>query len=273
MTRYAEHLADAWSEFWSTGDARAAVVIYARGVQWWDVGRGRGTEAVGPESLAAVHRAHHWSADRFGVHVRRLVAGASGAAVEFVATARDCHSWSAAPGCAFWRVDGDGRITHERWYWDWSGRQSATPSVEGHTVPGGGARDARDARDDAWYRRFATDLLRAWDASPVRVVDRSCAGDVVLDLMGRGPDGVHRGSAAVRAAMEHLDTDLVERSSRVDEVVGAGPLVAVSHLTETRTTGGPRRTTPVAQVLTLDDHDQIVSSHAYVARAWPRGRR
>lgn len=268
MTRYAEHLADAWSEFWSTGDARAAGVIYARDAQWWDVGRGRGAEAVGPDALAAVHRAQLWSADRFGVAAHRLVAGAGDVAVEFVATARGCDAWSVAPGCAFWRVDDDGRIKHERWYWDWSRRESATPSVAGHTVPGGGG-----ARDAAWYRRFATDLLRAWDASPVRVVDRFGAGDVVLDLMGRGPDGVHRGLAAVRAAMDHLDADLVERSSRVDEVVGAGPLVAVSHLTETRTTDGPRRTTPVAQVLTLDDHDRIVSSHAYVARAWPRGRR
>ena len=58
------------------------------------------------------------------------------------------------------------------------------------------------------------------------------------------------------------------------EVVGSGPLVAFTHFTEARTENGPRRITPTARVLTLDDDDRVVGDHTYLLRAWPtRGPR
>jgi hypothetical protein len=61
----------------------------------------------------------------------------------------------------------------------------------------------------------------------------------------------------------------VERSSKVGEVVGVGPVVAFTHFTDARTEAGERRTTPVARVLTLDDDERVVGDHTYLLRAWP----
>lgn len=269
MTRYAQHLADAWAEFWSAGDTRAAAVVYARDVRWWDVARGRGKEAAGRDAIVVERAAITDGADRFGLSVRRVVPAVDAVAVEFVVAARECGALVAAPACAFWRVDGDGRIAREQWFWDWSGRGPAEPSIVGHTVVGAGGE-----RGPRWYRNFATEVLAAWDASPPAMVDQYYAADVVFDTMGAGSSRVLRGADALRDAETRLEARLVERRTRVAEVVGAGPLVACAHFTEARTAEGPRRTTPVARVWTLGADNRIVSDHTYLVRAWPpRSRR
>jgi hypothetical protein len=101
------------------------------------------------------------------------------------------------------------------------------------------------------------------------MVDEHYAADVVFDTMGGAPMRCLRGAAALRAAEARLAEQLPERRTRIGEVVGSGPLVACSHFTEARTADGPRRTTPVARVLTLDADDRVVGDHTYLLRAWP----
>ena len=138
-------------------------------------------------------------------------------------------------------------------------------SLAGHAVTGG--RVARDAR---WYRQFAAELLGTWDGDPPTMVDAFYASGVVFDTMGAGPELAIHGADALRAAEQRLAEQLVERSSKVGEVVGVGPVVAFTHFTDARTEDGERRTTPVARVLTLDDDERVVSDHTYLLRAWPR---
>ena len=68
--------------------------------------------------------------------------------------------------------------------------------------------------------------------------------------MGAGPELVIRGADALRAAERRLAEQLVERSSKVGEVVGdRDRVVAFTHFTEARTSDGERRITPAARVL------------------------
>jgi hypothetical protein len=141
--------------------------------------------------------------------------------------------------------------------------------LAGHAVAGGGG-----AREPRWYRHFVAELMATWDGDPPVMVDAFYAPGVVFDTMGAGSDSVIRGADALRAAERRLAERLVERSTKVGEVIGMGPVVAFTHFTDARTEGGPRRTTPAARVLTLDDDDRVVGDHMYLLRAWPaRGSR
>jgi len=270
VTRYADHLADAWAECWSSADdAPAFALIYAREVTWWDVARGRGTEYVGHDGLAQARDAVRSVAPRVRVFVERIVAGDPWIAVEFVAVAPESGTRVGAPGCAWWRLDDDGRILREHWYWDWARRQLVHDDLAGHAVDGAGAN-----REPGWYRTFVAELMGTWDGDPPVMVDAFYADAVVFDTMGSAPELVILGSDALRAAERRLAEQLVERSSKIGEVVGMGPVVAFTHFTEARTDGGTRRTTPAARVLTLDADNRVVGDHAYVLRAWPvRGSR
>jgi hypothetical protein len=269
VTRYAEHLADAWAEFWSSRDASAVGRIYARPVAWWDVARGRGTELTGHDGVAAARDSHHAVARDLRLFVVRVIPGDAWVATEFVAVATEAGGRVGVPGCAWWRVDDDGRITREHWYWDWERRRVADETLAGH-VPRGAGGD----RGPRWYQDFASRLLATWDDDPPTMVDALYAPSVLFDTMGAGPDGVIRGAPTLRAAELRLADTLVERHSKVAEVAGSGPLVAFTHFTEARTPTGPRRTTPVARVLTVDENDLVVGDHTYLLRAWPaRARR
>jgi len=270
VTRYVDHLADAWTECWSTDDdAPAFARIYAREVIWWDVARGRGAECAGHDGLTRARVQVRDDAPRVRVFVERIVAGDPWVAVEFVAVAPESGGRVGMPGCAWWRLDDDGRIIREHWYWEWSRRRPVDDDLAGHAVAGGGG-----ARDPRWYRTFVAELMGTWDGDPPVMVDAFYAPDVVFDTMGAGPELVIRGSDALRAAERRLADQLVERSSTVGEVVGMGPVVAFTHFTEARTDGGTRRTTPAARVLTLDADDRVVGDHTYLLRAWPvRGSR
>jgi hypothetical protein len=264
VTRYVDHLADAWTECWSADDdAPAFARIYAREVAWWDVARGRGTERAGHDGLTRARDDVRVTAPRVRFFVERLVAGDPWTAVEFVAVAREPAGRVGVPGCAWWRLDDDGRITREHWYWEWTRRRPVDDSLAGHSVPGG--RVAREAR---WYRQFVAELLGTWDGDPPTMVDAFYASDVVFDTMAAGPELVIRGADALRAAERRLGEQLVERSSKVGEVVGVGPVLAFTHFTDARTEAGERRTTPVARVLTLDDDERVVGDHTYLLRAW-----
>ncbi len=269
MTRYADHLADAWSECWRSDDEPAFARIYAREVTWWDVARGRGTEYVGHDGLMQARDAVRGAAPRVRVFVERIVPGDPWIAVEFVAVAPEAGGRVGAPGCAWWRLDDDGRILREHWYWEWARRRPVDDDLAGHAVEGGGGN-----RDPRWYGSFVAELMGTWDGDPPVMVDAFYASDVVFDTMGSGPELVIRGADALRAAERRLSEQLVERSSKVGEVVGMGPVVAFTHFTEARTDGGTRRTTPAARVLTLDADDRVVGDHTYLLRAWPvRGSR
>ena len=269
MTRYVDHLADAWVECWSSDDGAPEFArIYARDVVWWDGARGRGAECTGHDALARARDEVRSAAPRVRVFVERLIAGDPWIAVEFVAVAPDGGRRVGVPGCAWWRLDDDGRITREHWYWEWARRQPVHDDLAGHAVTGGGG-----AREPRWYRTFAAELMGTWDGDPPIMVDAFYAPDVVFDTMG-APDLVIRGADALRAAERRLAEALVERSSKVGEVVGMGPVVAFTHFTEARTEHGTRRTTPVARVLTLGEDDRVVGDHTYLLRAWPvRGSR
>jgi len=113
VTRYVDHLADAWTECWSTDDdAPAFARIYAREVIWWDVARGRGAECAGHDGLTRARVQVRDDAPRVRVFVERIVAGDPWVAVEFVAVAPESGGRVGMPGCAWWRLDDDGRITH-----------------------------------------------------------------------------------------------------------------------------------------------------------------
>jgi hypothetical protein len=269
VTRYVEHVADAWAEFWSSDDERAATILYARTTEWWDVRRGRATDVKGRGAVLDVRRAWRAHAERFAVHVTRLVPDEDAVAVEFVAVASECGAPVATPGCAWWQLDDDGRIVREHWFWDWRARAPAESSLAGHVVRGSGGQ-----RDGPWYRAFVHDVLETWDRSPPEMVDAFYADAVVFDEMGTGPEGVIRGATALRAAEALLAERLVDRRSTIGDVAGAGPLVGCTHFTVARALDGPRRTTPIARVWTLDDDDRIVSDHAYLLPAWtPAGGR
>jgi hypothetical protein len=265
VTRYVEHLADAWCEYWSTDDdAPALARIYAREVLWWDVARGRGTECTGHDGLITARAAVRAAAPRVRLYVERLVPGDPWVAVELVAVAPEAGGRVGVPGCAWWRLDDDGRIIREHWYWEWARRRPVEDSLAGHAVAGG-----RLIREPRWYRQFVAELLGTWDGDPPTMVDAFYASDIVFDTMGAGPELVIRGADALRAAERRLGEQLVERSSKVGEVIGVGSLVAFTHYTDARTEGGERRTTPVARVLTLDDDERVVGDHTYLLRAWP----
>jgi hypothetical protein len=266
VTRYVDHLADAWAESWSSDDAPAFARIYAREVVWWDVARGRGAEHVGHEGLAGARDDVRAGAPRVRIFVERLVAGDPWIAVEFVAVAPESGRRVGVPGCAWWRLDDDGRITREHWYWEWRRRRTVDDSLAGHTMTGGEV--TREAR---WYRTFVAELLGTWDGDPPTMVDAFYASNLVFDTMGAGPELVFRGADALRSAERRLGEQLVERSSTVGEVVGVGPIVAFTHFTDARTERGERRTTPVARVLTLDDDERVLGDHTYLLRAWPKG--
>jgi hypothetical protein len=269
VTRYVDHLADAWCECWSADDAPAFARIYAREVVWWDVARGRGAACIGHDGLSRARDEVRAGAPRVRVFVERVVAGDPWVAVEFVAVAPEPGGRVGVPGCAWWRLDDDGRIIREHWYWEWARRRPVDDDLAGHAVAGSGG-----ARDPHWYRSFVAELMGTWDGDPPTMVDAFYAPDVVFDTMGGGPDLVIRGAGALRAAEHRLAEQLVERSSKVGEVVGRGPVVAFTHLTDARTDGGPIRTTPAARVLTLDEDDHVVGDHTYLLRAWrARGAR
>ena len=263
MTRYVDHLADAWTECWSTDDAPEFARIYAREAGWWDVARGRGTDLAGHYGLTRARDAVRTAAPRVRFFVERLLSGDPWVAVEFVAVAPEPGSRVGVPGCAWWRLDDDGRIIREHWYWEWARRRLVEDSLAGHSVAGG-----RVAREPRWYRQFVAELLGTWDGDPPTMVDAFYASEVVFDTMGAGPELVIRGADALRAAERRLGDQLVERSSKVGEVVGVGPLVAFTHFTEARTADGERRIIPVARVLTLDDDERVVGDHTYLLRAW-----
>jgi len=264
VTRYAEHLADAWVECWSTDDDPAFARIYTRDVVWWDVARGRGTESTGHDGLMRARDAVRAAAPRVRLFVERLVVGDPWVAMEFVAVAPEAGARVGVPGCAWWRLDDDGRIIREHWYWDWARRLPIHDSLAGHSVPGG-----RVVREPRWYAQFVAELLRTWDGDPPTMVDAFYASDVVFDTMGAAPELVIRGAEALRAAERRLADQLVERSSKIGDVVGVGPVVAFTHVTAACTEGGERRITPVARVLTLDDDERVVGDHTYLLRAWP----
>jgi hypothetical protein len=269
VTRYAELLAEAWAEFWSGGDASAVGRMYARNVTWWDVARGRGKEAVGHDGLVAMRDAQHTAAREQRVFVVRVIPGDTWVATEFVVVATEAGARVGVPACAWWRVDDDGRIAREQWFWEWDRRRAADETLAGHTPRGDG-----DDRGPRWYRDFASRVMETWDEDPAAMVDAFYSPSVLFDTMGAGADGVFRGAPALRAAEVQVAATLLERHSKVAEVAGSGPLVAFTHFTEARTTNGPRRITPAARVLTLDADDLIVGDHTYLLRAWPaRGRR
>ena len=81
------------------------------------------------------------------VFVERIVAGDPWIAVEFVAVAPEAGGRVGVPGCAWWRLDDDGRILREHWYWEWARRRPVDDDLAGHTVEGGGGN-----RDPRWYR-------------------------------------------------------------------------------------------------------------------------
>jgi hypothetical protein len=266
VTRYVDHLADAWVECWSNDDDGPAFArIYAREVVWWDVARGRGAECVGHEGLARARDEVRAAAPRVRVFVERIVAGEPWIAVEVVAVAPEAGGRVGVPGCVWWRLDDDGRIIREHWYWEWARRRPVDDDLAGHAVAGGSV-----AREAPWYRTFVAELLGTWDGDPPTMVDAFYASNVVFDTMGGGRELAIRGADALRVAERRLAQQLVERSSKVGEVVGVGPVVAFTHFTDARTDDGDRRTTPVARVLTLDDDERIVGDHTYLLRAWPR---
>jgi hypothetical protein len=268
VTRFVDHLADAWAECWSVDDAPELARIYARDVVWWDVARGHGAECAGHDALTHVRDDVRAAAPRMRMFVERIIAGDPWVAIEFVAAAPEAGGRVGAPGCAWWRLDDDGRITLEHWYWEWERRRTVHDDLAGHAVRGGGG-----AREPRWYRMFVDELMGTWDGDPLVMVDAFYAPEVVFDTMG-APDLVIHGADALRAAERRLAAQLVERSSKVGEVVGVGPVVAFTHVTEARTEHGIWRTTPVARVVTLDDDDRVVGDHTYLLRAWPaRGGR
>lgn len=267
--RYVEHLADAWAELWSTDGERAATLVYAREVVWWDVARGRGREAHGRAAVVAERDRLRAVAAGLRLTVVRAVPGHPAVAIEFVGAAPGRDGTVAAPGCAWWRLDDDGRICREQWFFDWASRRRADPTIAGHAVRGEG-----EPRSVRWARGFVTRLLEAWDADPVAAVDAFCAHDVIVDAMGPHGTLVVYGVADLRAAQARLASSLIERRTRIGEVTAADAVVACTHFTDARTATGPLRTTPVARVLTLDAQDKVVGDHVYLLRAWPRrGRR
>jgi SnoaL-like domain len=269
VTGYLAHLAEVWSEVWSSEESGTVARIYARDVVWWDVARGRGTESVGHDALTAARNTRLVHAHDTAVEVERLVSGDGWTAVEFLVFASERGRRVGAPGCAWWQLDDDGRIAREHVYFEWDRRRPVDGSIAGHTV-----RAADVAREPRWYRQFVQNVAETWDADPPAVVDRFYAPDVVFDTMGAGPEYVIRGADALRYAARYLAEQLVDRKSKIGEVAGSGPLVAFTHFTEACAHDGPRRTTPVARVLTIDAADRIVGDHTYLLRAWPaRGRR
>lgn len=269
MTRYAENIADAWAEFWSTLDAGGLSRIYARDVVWWDVALGRGTETRGHDGVLATREHHHGIAPGREIFVVRVVPGDVWIVVEFVAVAGEGARRLGVPGCVWLRVDDDGRIVREHWYWEWARRRAVDETLAGRTVGGGGGD-----RGPRWYRDFAARLMETWDDDPEAMVESFYAPEVRFDTMAAGPERGFRGAAALREAERQLAATLVERATKVAEVAGSGPLVAFTHFTEARTESGPRRVTPAARVLTIDEDDRVVGDHTYLLRAWPaRGPR
>src|SRR5262249_1043836 len=162
VTRYVEHLADAWCECWSTdGDAPAFARIYAREVLWWDVARGRGTECRGHDGLVTAREAVRATAPRVRLYVERLAVGDP-----WGAGAREVGGRGGVPGWAGGRAAGEGGVVREHWYWEWARRRPVDDSLAGHAVAGG-----RVVRDERWYRQFVAELLGTWDGDPPTMVD------------------------------------------------------------------------------------------------------
>src|SRR5262249_21358612 len=135
------------------------------------------------------------AAPRLRAFVERLVGGDPWVAVEFVAVAPEAGARVGMPGCAWWRLDDDGRIVREHWYWEWARRRRVDDSWAGHAVAGGHV--VREAR---WYQQFVAELLGTWDGDPPTMVDAFYASDVVFDTMGAWPERAIRGAEALRMA-------------------------------------------------------------------------
>lgn len=268
VSRFVEHLTDAWSELWNGGDARSAAMVYAPDVVFWNVGRGPGAEVSGTDALIGERFAFLARADRLGVLVRRAVVDDGLAVVEFVIAADECGAPVAAPGCAWWWFDDNGRIAREEWWFDRERWAPADPAVAGHDV-----ESRADDPGPVARRELAEGVVRALDASPAAAVARFWAHDAVVDLMGgdfaAGREVVLRGRTALRDAAAREAADLVGCATTVLSVGGAGPVVAWTQVTEGTTPSGTRRAVPSARVCTLDLHGRIAGEHRYVLRAWP----
>ena len=126
------HLADAWAEFWSTRDAGALGRIYARDVVWWDVALGRGTEARGHDGLTAA-RAHSTTTSLRDARSSWCASSPATCGSRWSSwPSRTRHgSRVGVPGCAWLRLDDDGRIMREHWYWEWARRRARRRTIAG----------------------------------------------------------------------------------------------------------------------------------------------
>ena len=247
MSRFVTHLTDAWGEYWSGGDSRAAGLIYRPDVRFWNVARGRTAEVLGVDAVAGERFAHLTRSDRVGVVVGATVVDGPVVVVEFVLTTSECGSPAAVPGCAWWWVDDDGRIGREEWWIDPAGGGPASPDVAGHPLRG----DADDPGPE-FRRRLVDRIVEAADADPDAAV--GYAAGAIVDLMGEGPP------------TDPAPAD--RRVTTVHEIAGSGPFLAWTSLTVEDVDGGTR-TRPEARVCALDADGRIAGEHRYRLRPWP----
>ena len=249
MSRFVEHLTDAWGEYWSGGDARAAGLIYGADVAFWNVARGRTGEVVGVDAVSGERFALLTRSDRAGVVVSTTLVDGPIVVVEFVLTTAECGAPAATPGCAWWWVDDQGRITREEWWLDPAAGGPASPEIAGRPL----RSDAPDPGPEH-RRRLVERIVEAGDADPMARV--GYAADAVVDRMGADP------------ASPGVDTDVAERTTTVHALAGSGPFVAWTEVTVEVGSDGAARTRPTAHVAVLDRDGRIAGEHVYRLRPW-----
>ena len=171
-----------------------------------------------------------------------------------------------APACVWWWLDETGKVAEEVGWFEWADRTTDSNVTHG-TVPPNSA--ACGDHDSQWYRGFAERFAHTWEVDRLGAYLALFAQDCTFGHVGRQE---HRGLGALAEA-EHFMPDASRGrhcSMAVHAVIGEASVIAmlVTISDETHETRG-------TIVLTLDDHDLIVSRRSYLdwAKAVPRSPR
>jgi hypothetical protein len=163
-----------------------------------------------------------------------------------------------APACVWWWVGADAKVAGEVGWFDWADRNTDWRVTHG-TIPIDHLAGVADdhLRDQGWYRSFAESFIRTWTTDPLGQHIERFTAECTFGRVGQ-PEEQGR-PALVQAQQTGLEAlPLAERWVRLDCVIGEARVVAML-----LTVGDAKLATRVTEVLTLDEHDKVVSQRTY----------
>lgn len=265
MTGSVEAVARRWAELWGADFGAMVHEIYSPDVAVEHAGHGPRSRVRGRDELMTAERSLlEMIPDHRNEVVRVLDGGDGRAVVESLITGTGAGDdrLQACPALVWWWFDERGKVTREVAYWEWRKRRPLDAAARGTVV----GHDRAPALTLARGRRLATRLAALWTADPVAMAETMYAADAVVERLGEGEDAVLEGRETLVTAEAELLELLPVGSRRMDvhDVLVDGRAVAIAF-----TIGGswrgtaPYRSGPGSLVLTLNDHDLIVSDRIY----------